>query len=288
MKKLSAFLFTLLIILDATASTKRVYMAPIDKSQWTMTKDNVLLCQIEHEIPRFGKAIFYQESGRKIQFKMISKHRYKKDLDVSFRSVTASWKGPERDTDLSRLKTTGNNPVIIDESVAAREAYFELQQGFQLYLDFVDDEDGYNSVSAVVSTVNFRDVEQKFSQCVTELHPYHFDDVKRSLVHFDFDEEFPKIDEEEASLKKMLDYLKVDHHIKTITVVGHTDYKGSVCYNETLSARRAYYIYDYLIQSNVDPKKLFLEFKGEKDPITKKKDEISRAKNRRVEVLLSK
>ncbi len=288
MKKRLTLLITIALAFNVYASTKRVYMAPIEKSQWAMTKNNVLLCEIEHIIPKFGKAIFYQNSGKTISFKLISEHRYKKGLGVVFRSVTANWKGKERGTDLSRVETTGVNPIIQIEDVAAREAYFELQQGFQLHLDFIDEEDGYNSVSVVVSTVNFRDVEQKFSQCVTELHPLSFDDVKSSLVQFEFDNEFPKYDEEEQALKDMLEYLKVDHHIKTITVIGHTDYKGSICYNETLSARRAFYIYDYLIESNVDPKKLFLEFKGELNPITKNKDEASRAANRRVEVILSK
>ncbi len=263
-------------------------MAPIEKSEWTMTKDNVLLCQIEHVIPKFGKAIFYQSSGRHINFKLVSEHRYKKDLPVDFNSVSATWKGEHSEKNISQLKTTGKNPLIQIKDVSAREAYFELQQGFQIQLDFIDDEDGFNPVSVVVSTVNFRDVEQKFSRCVTELHPYNFDDVKKSLVHFDFDEEFPKVEEEDEALKEMLQYLKVDPFVKSITVIGHTDYKGSICYNDSLSSRRALYVYDYLLQSNVDPKKLFLEFKGESKPITKKKDEKSRAINRRVEVILKK
>jgi len=69
-------------------------------------------------------------------------------------------------------------------------------------------------------------------------------------------------------------------------VSGNTDYKGTECYNETLSARRAWYIYDYLVQSGVDPKKLHIEFNGENKPLVRGKDEKSRALNRRVEVTL--
>jgi len=263
-------------------------MAPIEKSEWTISKDSVLLCQIEHVIPKFGKAIFYQSSGKKINFKLISDNRYKKGLKINLQSVTANWKGKQGNKDLTQILSTGINPIIKIENEFAREAYFELQQGFQLSLDFIDDEDGFNETSVIVSTVNFRDVEPKFSKCTSELHPKNFNDVKRSLVHFDFDEEFPKIDEEEAALKDMLAYLKVDYFIRSITVIGYTDYKGSNCYNDTLSYRRALYVYEYLLQSDVDPKKLFLEFKGERDPVTKKKDEKSRAKNRRVEVILKK
>ncbi len=270
------------------AANPRVYQAPIEKSEWSMTKQGALLCQIEHVIPKFGRAIFYQASGRQIRFKLISEHRYKKGLSVGFNSVTANWKGEKSEKNIAQLETTGVNPVIKVDSFAAREAYFELQQGLQIYLNFIDEEDGFNPVTVVVSTVNFRNVEQLFSQCVTQLHPYNFDDIKKSLVYFDFDEEFPKVEEEEKALENMLNYLKVDPNIESITVIGHTDYKGSNCYNDTLSARRAMYVYDYLLQSDIDAKKLFLEFKGESSPVTKKKDEASRAKNRRVEVILKK
>lgn len=288
--KLKHFTFLLLCLyqLNSQASIDRLYMAPIEKSIWTMTKDSVLLCQIEHDIPKIGKAVFYQESGKKIKFKLLSEYRYQKGLDVDIQSITANWKERQSAAKLSKVKTTGNNALIKIEDTVARQAYYELQQGYHLDLSFVDDEDGANNVSIVVSTVNFRQVEKKFSACVMALHPDSFDDIKRALVHFDFDEEFPKIEEEDKSLKGMLDYLKVDKGVKTITVTGHTDYKGSICYNDTLSSRRAMYVYDFLLQSDVDPKKLFLEFKGESAPLLKKKDDASRAKNRRVEVILNK
>lgn len=284
-------LFTIIILLislNAVASASRVYMSPMEKSSWVMTQDSVLRCEIEHVIPQFGKAVFYQESGRQLKLKFLSNQHYKKNLDISFRSVTASWKGVHTEANLASLKTTGSNPFVRVANNAARQAFFELQQGYQPSLFFVDDEAGFNAVSVILSTVNFRDVEEEFNSCLSRLYPYHFDDVKKALVHFDFDEEFPALDEEDRALSGLLDYIKVDDSVKHILISGHTDFKGTECYNETLSARRAWYIYDYLIQSNVDPKMLRVEFKGESEPLVKGKDDISRAQNRRVEVTLQK
>lgn len=288
MRKLSLNILVLIWSFNSIASTDRVYMSPMEDSRWVMTQNSRLRCEIEHVIPQFGKAVFYQESGRTLKLKFLSDHHYKKNLEISFRSVTASWKGVRTEANLASLKTSGSNPFVRVVSNAARQAYFELQQGYQPSLFFVDDEAGYNSVSVILSTVNFREIENDFGSCLTSLYPYHFDDVKKAKVHFDFDDEFPTLDEEETALAKLLDYLKVDDSVKTISISGHTDYKGTECYNDTLSARRAWYVYDYLIQSGIEPKMLQMEFKGESSPLVKGKDDLSRAKNRRVEVTLHK
>lgn len=276
------FLFQFSVV---SASTDRIYMSPMEKSRWVLTENSALKCEIEHQIPRFGKAVFYQHSGRPLKLKFISDHDFKKDLNISFRSVTANWKGIHTEANLATLKTSGQtNPLVKVAANPARHAYFELQQGYQPSLFFVDDEDDFNSVAVILSTVRFRDVEADFGECLTKLYPYHFDDIKTARVHFEFDDEFPKEDEEDRALSKILDYLKIDKSVKSLVISGHADFKGTECYNETLSARRAWYVYDYLVQSGIEPRRLQVEFHGETRPLRKGKDDASRAANRRVTV----
>lgn len=282
--------FLILVLTNgfAIASSDRIYMSPMEQSSWVITQDSRLRCEIEHNIPRFGKAIFYQDSGRSLQLRVETLHTYKKDLNISFRSVTANWKGIHTESELATLKSTGRHQLVDITSDAARHAYFELQQGYQPSLFFVDEADGLNSVSAILSTVNFRDIEADFGSCMTRLFPYNFEDLKTARVHFEFDDEFPKIEEEERALQNMLEYIQLDKSVHTLLISGHTDFKGSECYNDNLSARRALYVYDYLIQSGVDPRRLQLEFHGEAQPISKGRDDASRAKNRRVTVTMVK
>lgn len=269
------------------AAPDRIYMSPMEKSRWTLSVNTPTRCEIEHVIPRFGKALFYQESGRPLKLKFVSNNNYKKDMAVAFQSVTANWKGIQTQTDLADLKTSGlSDPVVDINSNTARYAYFELQQGYQPSLFFIDDDDGFNSVSVILSTVRFRDVEADFGECISQLHPYNFDDIKRALVHFEFDDEFPLEEEEDRALSKILAYLKVDPTVKTLRISGHADFKGTECYNDSLSARRAWYVYDYLILNGVDPKQLEVEFYGENRPLAKGKDDKSRAINRRVSVTM--
>ncbi|CAH7426140.1 Cell envelope biogenesis protein OmpA [Vibrio chagasii] len=68
-----------------------------------------------------------------------------------------------------------------------------------------------------------------------------------------------------------------------ITIVGHTDYKGSLEYNERLSQRRAKSVADYL-QTHLEPKQYDWEVKhlGETQPLLLGKTDKDRAENRRA------
>jgi sodium-type flagellar protein MotY len=283
------FLFPLLIlwICNVSASSERVYMSPMEDSQWKLTVNSATRCEIEHEIPRFGKAIFSQESGRSLQLRFVSVHNFRKGMDVAFRSVTANWKGIQTQSELAELKTSGSTDPLIDITTnVARNAYFELQQGYQPSLFFIDEDDGFNSVSVVLSTVRFRDVEPEFGKCISQLYPYNFEDVKSARIHFEFDDEFPIQEEEDTALVKMLGYLKADPSVKKVVISGHADFKGTECYNDSLSARRAWYVYDLMVQNGIDPRLLEVKFYGEDKPLAKGKDDKSRAINRRVSVTM--
>lgn len=71
-----------------------------------------------------------------------------------------------------------------------------------------------------------------------------------------------------------------------LTIVGHTDAKGTEEYNADLSRRRAQAVSDYFRSRNVNPTRLEALGKGEAEPIASNKNEIGRQANRRVEILV--
>lgn len=73
-----------------------------------------------------------------------------------------------------------------------------------------------------------------------------------------------------------------------ILIVGHTDWVGSEEYNQKLSERRAYAVYKYLVEHDVDKERLATEGRGESQPIDDNEIESGRARNRRVEFYLTK
>jgi outer membrane protein OmpA-like peptidoglycan-associated protein len=77
-----------------------------------------------------------------------------------------------------------------------------------------------------------------------------------------------------------------EYPASTITIVGHTDSVGGTDYNMDLSRRRASAVADYLAQRNVQRNRMYVEGRGEGEPIADNGTESGRAQNRRVEMLV--
>ena len=72
-----------------------------------------------------------------------------------------------------------------------------------------------------------------------------------------------------------------------IEIHGHTDSKGSLSYNQSLSERRANAVSSYLISKNISAQRLTSIGYGEEKPIYDNETAEGRAKNRRVEFAIT-
>jgi outer membrane protein OmpA-like peptidoglycan-associated protein len=93
-----------------------------------------------------------------------------------------------------------------------------------------------------------------------------------------------------ATAKTNLDKLKnilLKYPETNITVIGHTDSKGSDSYNQTLSESRATAVTNYASQNGIDKVRLTAIGKGESDPIATNDTEEGSASNRRVEFVIT-
>ena len=72
-----------------------------------------------------------------------------------------------------------------------------------------------------------------------------------------------------------------------VTIIGHTDSVGSSVSNQRLSYRRAKSVVEALLSKGLSPARVHAEGRGESDPIASNKTEDGRAKNRRIEAVLS-
>ena len=84
----------------------------------------------------------------------------------------------------------------------------------------------------------------------------------------------------------MFNYLQIDNAISEIVVTGHADNTGLACYNDGLSERRAWYVYDLLIARGIDSKLLRVDYAGEQKPARSGSKKKALAANRRVTVEL--
>lgn len=72
----------------------------------------------------------------------------------------------------------------------------------------------------------------------------------------------------------------------TIDIVGHADSDGADAYNLDLSQRRASNVARYLIDRGVLPARMYVEGRGESQPIASNATAEGKAQNRRVEILI--
>ena len=75
--------------------------------------------------------------------------------------------------------------------------------------------------------------------------------------------------------------LKKNPSIK-VEVAGHTDSDGSAAYNESLSARRAQTVHDYLANAGIAVNRMSVRGYGESQPIADNSTAAGKAQNRRV------
>jgi len=71
-----------------------------------------------------------------------------------------------------------------------------------------------------------------------------------------------------------------------VRIIGHTDNTGSDAVNDPLSVQRAQATKQYLAARGVDPNRVVIAGRGEREPVASNNTEAGRAQNRRVEIFL--
>ncbi len=105
-------------------------------------------------------------------------------------------------------------------------------------------------------------------------------------IHFDFDKADIK-PEYYVALNELAIYLQ-DNPSAHVTLAGHTDSVGSEEYNLKLSQRRAASVRTYLVEkAGIDNKRITLSWFGKSKPANSNDTEAGRAKNRRVESIIT-
>ena len=100
-------------------------------------------------------------------------------------------------------------------------------------------------------------------------------------LNFDFDKSVVKPQYFEL-LRNVKDY--AEQNDLRLTIIGHTDSKGTDAYNMALGMRRAVAVRDKLIEFGLDPSRILsVESRGESEPIAPNDTEQGRFENRRIE-----
>jgi OOP family OmpA-OmpF porin len=114
-----------------------------------------------------------------------------------------------------------------------------------------------------------------------EIREKERDDFEFEPIYFDHDKSEIRPEHHEY-LNKMARILDGIHDLR-VEVIGHTDAVGTDEYNIELSKRRAKAIKDYFKFQGIEPDKLEIDFKGERQPVDSNNTPEGKQRNRRVD-----
>jgi outer membrane protein OmpA-like peptidoglycan-associated protein len=272
--------------LDSEASMRQ-YSASADNSKWLVAKTNRLACDLTHEVPFYGEAIFSARASKNkdltFNFDMVVRPESYDFAGVQ--SVPPAWRAgqPARDLTTMKLLKKFDGELGNDSSW---EMLTELEKGYFPTFYYKDWSNSVDHISVALSSVNFKQAYWSFLQCRDNMLPYSFEDIAFTVMNYQKNSsELTK--DSRKRLEMIGEYLKNDPDIATIEIAAYTDSYGGRSINMELSKKRARAIKEYMVAMGVAENRIIADGFGEKRHIADNDTVIGREKNRRVVIQLA-
>jgi outer membrane protein OmpA-like peptidoglycan-associated protein/flagellar hook assembly protein FlgD len=179
-----------------------------------------------------------------------------------------------------------SDPMPMPPGLTAPDAYTQKSVG-EKWSVLVDSASSYVAELTATDAYNNRFSEQReFETDILVIPTPYGLKIMINSIQFEFDKA-ELLPQSFSILNRLIQIIEKFPNYK-ILIVGHTDWVGSDEYNMKLSERRAYAVYKYLVEHDVDKERLSTEGRGETQPIDDNNTESGRARNRRVEFYLTK
>lgn len=280
-----------LVILFASAQLRadvRHYSASIESSVWSIAAPNRLQCQLIHQLPGYGKAVFTSVASKQLNMDFtLEMMRLPKERRVAaVYSVPPQWMPGEMHRTIADMSMHKQFDGHLPEQ-AAWTMLSELEKGYWPTIHYSDWYSRFDSVSVALNAANFSFPYQSFVNCVTNLLPFSFEDIAYTVLTY----EKNSVDLTKSS-KKKLDmigrYLVEDTDLELILLDGYTDSYGGKYSNQQLSIKRAGEIKTFFEEMGVKADRIAITGHGERRHVAPNNDSFNRAKNRRVVIRMQK
>ncbi|WP_462158642.1 flagellar protein MotY [Pseudoalteromonas sp. GB56] len=287
MIKFSALAIALCLTSSAYGAM-RTYEANAQSSNWDLVENTRLHCQLNHEVPYYGEAVFSANASknRDLLFNLdmvVQPDNY--DI-ASLEAVPPSWRPGQTATPLASMDLLRQ----FDGELGNKTTWLmlsELEKGNHPTFYYQDWRNQQDRIAVALSSINFKDAYWSFLQCRDSLLPYSFEDIAFTVMNYKKNSsELTK--DSKRRLQQIGEYLKHDKEIEQITISTYTDSYGGRWINEQLSIRRAEAIANYIKELGVDEGKLVTTGYGEKRHVAPNETVIGRSKNRRVVIQIAK
>ncbi len=272
----------------SSQAAMRQYSANQDNSNWEVIKKTRLQCQLNHEVPYYGEAIFKASASKNknLTFNLDMVVRPDNYDIAGLKAVPPAWRSglPARDITTMKLLKKFDGEL---GNKTAWEMLTELEKGFHPTFYYQDWQNSADKIAVGISSVNFKQAYWAFLQCRDELLPYSFEDISFTVMNYQSNSS-KLTKESQKRLDKIAEYLKNDTSIESINIDSYTDSYGGRWNNLDLSRKRAKAIKDYMVSLGVDEGKVQTTGLGEKRFVDTNENILGRNKNRRLIIQIAK
>ena len=266
----------------------RQYTATQDNSNWEVVKTTRLQCQLNHEVPYYGEAIFKASASKNknLTFNLDMVVRPDNYAIAGLKAVPPTWRAGLPARDIANMKLLKKFDGELGNKTAW-EMLTELEKGYYPTFYYQDWQNSADKIAVGISSVNFKQAYWAFLQCRDELLPYSFEDISFTVMHYQSNSS-KLTKSSQQRLDKIAEYLKNDASIESISIDSYTDSYGGRWNNLDLSRKRAKTIKDYMVSLGVDEAKVQTTGLGEKRFVDNNDNILSRDKNRRLIIQIEK
>lgn len=252
--------------------------AGIENSQWYVS-ESVFECALTHDVPGYGRAVFRHRAGEDLTFFLESPSRLMRPGQGQLVVEAPPWRPGIAPQPLGAVAVANNDRPVILENRQATQIAQGLLRGMQ---PTVTQTAWYENqpVRVRVSNINFAGPYESYRQCVANLLPVNYDQIRRSRVPFGSGSTSLS-DADRRLLDNIVTYVMADATVERIFVDGHSDSVGSRIENRALSEERANVVADYFRQQGISDDLLIVRAHGDQFPVSRR-----HADNRRTTIRL--
>ncbi|MBY7912663.1 OmpA family protein [Vibrio fluvialis] len=271
----------------AAAAMEKRYVATPQQSSWQMAINTPLECQLVHPIPNYGDAVFTSHASKKINldFELKMRRPMGDTRNVSLVSMPPVWRPGESADRITNIQFFKQ----FDGYIGGQTAWAllsELEKGRYPTFSYQDWQSRDQRIEVALSSVLFQPQYNAFSDCVSNLLPYSFEDISFTILHYDRGDSVELNKASQKRLAQIAEYIRYNSDIDLVLVATYTDATDGKNESQSLSEKRAESLQKYFESLGLPADRIQVQGYGKRRPIADNASPIGKDKNRRVVISL--
>lgn len=238
------------------------YMAAFDQAQWRVQR-SPLACRLTHAVPRFGEAMFETVGGGRQRFVLRTKKNPLIGGPAQLTAAAPSWNSSREPVALGAVEVgDGTEPLQLGAEPAA-QLLDSLRAGLVPMFARPLQSDTSRMASIALSPINFVPAYRQYNECIGQLLPVTFDDIKNTVIEFAQEKS-----ELSAAAQKKIDFLlrytAIDRSVTHFEIEGFSSDNQRRLDNLELAKQRTQQVSEYLMSRGIDAKAIDTRYRGER------------------------